>query len=154
MWSQPLRPEYFGLGVFPVFNMETPEGRFYGFPVYGVPGFKLGRYHHLYQRADPHRMDRECHPEDEQVLRDAIRRYFPDANGPTMTLKTCLFTNTRDEHFVIDHHPEFPQVCIAAGFSGHGFKFCSVIGEIMADLALERTTRWDIGLFRLHRLLN
>ena len=154
MWSQPLRPEYFGLGVFPVFNMETPEGRFYGFPMYGVPGFKLGRYHHLYQRADPHRMDRECHPEDEQVLRDAIRRYFPDANGPTMVLKTCLFTNTRDEHFVIDHHPEFPQVCIAAGFSGHGFKFCSVIGEIMADLALERTTRWDIGLFRLHRLLN
>ncbi|MCH7897449.1 MAG: N-methyl-L-tryptophan oxidase [candidate division NC10 bacterium] len=154
MWTQPLHPEYFRLEVFPVFNMETPEGRFYGFPIHGVPGFKLGRYHHLYQRADPHRMDRECHPEDEQVLRDAIRRYFPDANGPTMALKTCLFTNTRDEHFVIDHHPEFPQVCIAAGFSGHGFKFCSVIGEIMADLALESYTRWDIGLFRLNRLLN
>lgn len=154
MWSQPLRPEHFDLGVFPVFNMETPEGRFYGFPIYGIPGFKMGKYHHLYQRADPNRMDRECHPEDQKVLRDAIRRYFPDANGPTIALKTCLFTNTRDEHFVIDLHPEFPQVCIAAGFSGHGFKFCSVIGEIMADLAMGRTTRWDIGLFRLHRLLN
>lgn len=154
MWSQPLRPEHFGLEVFPVFNMETPEGRFYGFPMYGVPGFKLGKYHHLKERADPDRMDRECHPEDEQVLREAIRRYFPDADGPTMALKTCLFTNTRDEHFVIDLHPEFPQVCIAAGFSGHGFKFCSVIGEVMTDLALGRTTRWDIGLFRLHRLLH
>ena len=154
MWSQPRRPEYFALDVFPVFNMETPEGRFYGFPVYGVPGFKIGKYHHLYQRADPNRMDRECHPEDEKALRDAVRRYFPDANGPTIALKTCLFTNTPDEHFVIDHHSEFPQVCMAAGFSGHGFKFCSVIGEIMAELALERATRWDISLFHMHRLLD
>jgi len=53
---------------------------------------------------------------------------------------------------LIDLHPEFPQVCIAAGFSGHGFKFCSVIGEIVADLALEGSTQWDIGLFHLHRL--
>jgi len=152
IWTQPLRPDYFRLGVFPVFNMEAPEGRFYGFPIYGVPGFKLGKYHHLHQRTDPDHMDRECHPEDEEVLRAAIRRYFPDANGPTMALKTCLFTNTRDEHFLIDLHPEFPQVCIAAGFSGHGFKFCSVIGEIVADLALEGSTQWDIGLFHLHRL--
>jgi sarcosine oxidase len=68
-----------------------------------------------------------------------------------MSLKTCLFTNTPDEHFIIDLHPVFPQVCIAAGFSGHGFKFCSVVGEIMADLAQTGQSRHDLNLFRLRR---
>ncbi|MGH9396497.1 MAG: N-methyl-L-tryptophan oxidase, partial [Terriglobia bacterium] len=84
MWAQPIRPDYFQLGAFPVFNLEAPEGRFYGFPVYGIPGFKLGKYHHRREHADPDHMDRECHPQDEQVLREAVERYFPDANGPTM----------------------------------------------------------------------
>lgn len=151
LWSQPLQPGYFRLGAFPVFNMEVPEGRFYGFPVYGIPGFKIGKYHHRREQVDPEHTDRQCHPEDEEVLREAIRLYFPDADGPTMSLKTCLFTNSPDEHFLIDHHPQLPQVCFAAGFSGHGFKFCSVIGEVMTDLALEGETRWDISLFRLNR---
>jgi sarcosine oxidase len=152
IWTQPLRPEFFRLGMFPVFNMEAPEGRFYGFPVYGVPGFKIGRYHHRQERVDPDHMDRKLYSaEDEEVLRAGIRRYFPDADGPTMSMKTCLFTNSPDEHFILDLHPDFPHVAIAAGFSGHGFKFCSVIGEIMADLILEGTTSLDIDMFRLGR---
>lgn len=152
IWTQPLRPEFFRLGSFPVFNMEAPEGRFYGFPVYGVPGFKIGRYHHRDEQVDdPDRMDRECHPEDEKVLRAGIRRYFPDADGPTMGMKTCLFTNSPDEHFILDLHPDFPQVAVAAGFSGHGFKFCSVIGEIMSELILDGAARLDIDMFRLAR---
>jgi len=152
LWTQPLRPESFRLGAFPVFNMEAPEGRFYGFPVYGVPGFKIGRYHHRGEQVDdPDRMDRECHREDEAVLRAGIRRYFPDADGPTMSMKTCLFTNSPDEHFILDLHPDAPQVAVAAGFSGHGFKFCSVIGEIMSDLVLDGGTSLDIGMFRLSR---
>ena len=66
-------------------------------------------------------------------------------------MQVCMFTNTPDEHFIVDVHPAYPQVSIAAGFSGHGFKFCSVIGEIMADLALGGTTRHNIDLFRLRR---
>jgi sarcosine oxidase len=151
LWTQPLRPDYFAVGAFPVFNMEAPEGRFYGFPVYGVPGFKIGKYHHRHERANADDIDRTCYPEDERVLREGIRKYFPDANGPTMAMKTCLFTNSPDEHFILDTHPALPQVSIAAGFSGHGFKFCSVIGEIMADLALEGGTRFDIEMFRLAR---
>ena len=152
IWTQPLRPEYFRLGAFPVFNMEAPEGRFYGLPVYGVPGFKFGKYHHRSQRVDdPDHMDRECHMEDEEVLRAGLRRYFPDANGPTMAMKTCLFTNSPDEHFIIDRLEDSPQVAVAAGFSGHGFKFCSVVGEIMAELVLEGSTSLDIGMFRLNR---
>jgi sarcosine oxidase len=132
--------------------MEAPEGRFYGFPVYGIPGFKLGKYHHRGERVDdPDHMDRECHPEDEDVLREGIRRYFPDADGPTMAMKACLFTNSPDEHFIIDRLPDDPQVAIAAGFSGHGFKFASVIGEIMTELIIDGATRLDTSLFRLDR---
>ncbi len=151
LWAHPARPEHFQLGVFPVFNMEAAEGRFYGFPVYGVPGFKIGRYHHRRQSGDADATDRSCYPDDELILREGIRRYFPDADGPTMAMKTCLFTNSPDAHFILDVLPGQTQVSVAAGFSGHGFKFCSVVGEIMAELALDGGTRHDLALFRLSR---
>jgi len=157
IWTQPRRPELFRLGAFPVFYMEDLEGdgpaRYYGLPIWGSPGFKFGRYHHLGQRVDPNTMDRECGPKDEAVLRSAIRKYFPDGDGHTMAMKTCLFSNSPDENFVIDLHPDYPQVSIAAGFSGHGFKFASVVGEIMADLAMGgRSSRFtDLSLFSIGR---
>jgi sarcosine oxidase len=151
IWTQPLRPELFALGAFPIFNMDSREGHFYGFPVHGVPGFKIGKYHHREERSDADAIDRECHREDEEVLRRGIRAYFPDADGPTMAMKSCIFTNSPDEHFILDFHPRHSKIVIAAGFSGHGFKFCSVVGEIMADLALDGATRHDISMFRLSR---
>jgi sarcosine oxidase len=150
-WLQPTRPELFALGAFPVFVLQVEEGLYYGFPEWGVPGFKFGRYHHLVERVDPDSMDREPNRRDEQILRDFARRYFPDGEGPTVALKACLFTNTPDEHFILDVHPIHPQVALAAGFSGHGFKFCSVVGEIMADLSQRGETKHDLGLFRLDR---
>jgi sarcosine oxidase len=152
LWAQPLRPELFRLGAFPVFNLEAPEGRFYGSPIHSVPGFKIGKYRHLHEKTHPDRVDRDIHAEDEQVLREGIRRFFPDADGPTMAMKTCLFTNSPDGHFIIGGHREIPEVMIASGFSGHGFKFCSVVGEIMADLAIKGETRHGIELFRPERL--
>jgi sarcosine oxidase len=152
LWAQPLRPEFFQLATFPVFNMESREGRFYGFPIYGLPGFKIGKYHHRLEQTGADSVDREIHPEDEAVLRDGIRRYFPDADGPTMAMTTCLFTNSPDEHFILDRHPEHANVCLAGGFSGHGYKFCSVVGEIMADLALSEQSRFDLSLFTVNRL--
>ena len=151
LWTQPRRPERFRIGAFPVFNMEAPEGRFYGFPIHGIPGFKIGKYHHRGQQVDPDSIDRDCDARDEAVVREGIRRYFPDADGPTLSMATCMFTNTPDEHFILDVHPDAPRVSIAAGFSGHGFKFCSVVGEIMADLATTGRTRWNVELFRLAR---
>ena len=136
---------------FPVFNMETPEGRFYGFPCYAVPGFKIGKYHHLQESVDADDVDRTCYAEDEAILREGIQRYFPDADGPTLAMKVCMFTNSPDEHFIIDRFHDAPSVVLAAGFSGHGFKFSSVVGEILADLALDGTTRWDLDLFRWDR---
>ena len=150
-WFQPERPDLFLPESFPVFGVLVEEGHYYGFPSYSVPGFKIGRSHHLQQQVDPDNMDREVHAKDEEVLRQFTSRYFPLAAGPVLSLKTCIFTNTPDEHFIIDTLPSHPQVSVAAGFSGHGFKFASVIGEIMADLAQNGETGHDISLFRLDR---
>jgi sarcosine oxidase len=69
-----------------------------------------------------------------------------------MALRACLYTNVSDEHFVIDTLPDSPQVVVASPCSGHGYKFCSVIGEVLADLATEGCTRFDLSPFRLSRL--
>ena len=150
-WLQPTRPEYFQIDTFPVFNLEVEEGRYYGFPSFLVPGFKFGKYHHRGEQVDPDLVNREPEPEDEELLRAFARRYFPDGAGPTLMLKGCLFTNSPDRHFILDLHPEHPEVAIAAGFSGHGYKFCSVVGEVMADLAQHGETGHDIEFFRLAR---
>ena len=151
-WLQPEKPELFTPERFPVFNVLVEEGRYYGFPVYGVPGFKFGKYHHFEEQGPPEYLSREVTQEDEEMLREFAARYFPDGAGPTMTLKSCMFTNSPDKHFIIDLHPEYPQVSFAAGFSGHGYKFASVIGEIMADLVERGESRHDIRLFSLERL--
>lgn len=151
MWVQPLIPAHFQVGNFPVFNLEGDEGRFYGFPAYSVPGFKIGKYHHLREEVQPDTVDRACHPHDEAALREGIRRYFPDADGPTLAMKVCMFTNTPDEYFVIDHHPQSRSVIVAGGFSGHGFKFSSVVGGILADLALDGHEPSSLDLFRWDR---
>jgi sarcosine oxidase len=152
-WFQPSTPELFTPQRMPVFNLALDGEHFYGFPAFGIPGFKLGRYDHYGQGGDPDAISREPTPADEAPLREFAGRYFPEGAGPTLALKTCLFEPTPDEHFLIDHHPETPAVVVGAGFSGHGFKFCSVVGEILADLALEGGTPHDIGLFRLSRLV-
>ncbi len=150
-WLEPERPERFQPDTFPVFNLEVEEGRYYGFPRVLAPGFKFGKYHHRGGVADPDAMNREPEPEDEALLRAFARRYFPEGAGRTLMLKTCLFTNSPDRHFILDRHPDHPEVAIAAGFSGHGYKFCSVVGEIMADLAQRGESRHDIEFFGLSR---
>jgi sarcosine oxidase len=150
-WLQPTRPELFEPGRMPVFNLALDGGHFYGFPAHGIPGFKLGRYDHFGSGGDPDTISREPTLEDEAPLRAFAERYFPDGAGPTVALKSCLFEPSPDEHFLIDRHPDAPSAVVAGGFSGHGYKFCSVVGEILADLAIDGSTRHDIELFRLDR---
>ncbi len=152
LWTAPLAPEHFAPKRFPVFNVESPFGRFYGFPNHEGEGFKIGKYHHLRQPVDdPDHVERECLPEDEEVLREAVAEYFPTANGPARRMAACLFTNSPDSHFLLDRHPGENGVFVAAGFSGHGFKFCSVVGKIMADFCLDRQPSWDLRSFRANR---
>ena len=152
IWAQPRHPELFTPDRFPVFNLQVEEGRYYGFPVYEVPGFKFGRYHHRGETVPADAMRREVDSVDEHLLRSFGARYFPAGTGETLALRACMFTNTPDEHFILDHHPEHPQVVLASPCSGHGYKFCSVIGEILADLAIgSGETRHDIDFLRLDR---
>jgi sarcosine oxidase len=150
-WFQPTAPALFRPDVFPVFNLAHGEDRYYGFPVFGIPGFKFGRYHHRHEQIDPETMQREPDAEDEAILREASLRYFPASAGPVMSLKSCIFTNTPDEHFILDTLPGDERVVIASPCSGHGYKFASVMGEIIADLATAGQTAHDIALFRLDR---
>jgi sarcosine oxidase len=150
-WFQPTRPDLFVPERLPVFNLVLDGEHFYGFPVFGIPGFKLGRYDHFGPGGDPDAISREPTLDDEMPLRVFAERYFPEGAGPTIALKTCLFEPSPDEHFLLDRHPDSERVVVGAGFSGHGFKFCPVIGEILADLALAGETRHDIELFRLDR---
>jgi sarcosine oxidase len=151
-WFHTTRTELFTPERMPVFNLIVDGEHFYGFPAHGIPGVKLGRYEREGESGDPDSISREATIDDEVPLRAFAERYLPDGAGPTIALKTCLFELSPDEHFLIDRHPESDNVVVAAGFSGHGFKFCSVVGEILADLTLEGSTRHDIGLFRLDRV--
>jgi sarcosine oxidase len=150
-WLQPTRAELFAPDRFPVFLIDVADGSYYGFPVHDVPGFKFGRYHHLAEEIDPSDEDRSVRPDDEALLRAFAERYFPDGAGATVMLKACMFTNSPDEHFLLGSIADTPQVSLFAGESGHGYKFASVVGEILADLAVDGGTRHDIGLFRLDR---
>lgn len=150
-WFQPKRPEPFRLGAFPVSNLKCDLGHFYQFPVWHVPGFKIGLYHHLREHGNADHISREPTPADEAILREGLKRFFPDANGDCLALRACLFTNTPDEHFVIDGLPGNSDVVVASPCSGHGYKFASVMGEILADLAMGKTPLFDLSPFKLTR---
>lgn len=150
-WFRTLVPENFRLGRFPIGIVDGDPWHLYVFPEWGIPGFKIGVYNHLRETGHADELSREPTGRDEAFLREALRAYFPDADGPALSLKCCLFTNTPDEHFVIDRLPDTPQVVVASPCSGHGYKFASVMGEVLADLASERRPPFDLGLFSLDR---
>ena len=156
-WFQPQKPEIFSPGKLPVWILDDATGQesdkmYYGLPLWGIPGFKVGLFNHLEERIDdPSELNTDIHPADEALLRGFTQRHFPDGCGPTLSMRTCMFTNTPDKEFILDQHPDLPQVVFGAGFSGHGFKFASVIGEILTELALDGQTRHDIDFLRLSR---
>ena len=150
-WFQPANPALFAPDRFPVGNLAFDEGRYCLLPVWNTPGLKIGLYNHRREQGDPDALPRTATDEDEAVLRRCISRYFPGADGPVMALSACLFTNTPDEHFVIDMLPEAPEVLVVSACSGHGFKFVPVVGEIVADLVTTGVSRFDLSMFRLSR---
>jgi sarcosine oxidase len=137
---------------FPIYLAETPAGFYYGFPVIDANGHKAARHDGGEQVADPAQVNRTVTADDEADVRSFLRSHLTSLDGSLRTSRVCLYTVTPDQHFVIDRHPEFPQVALAAGFSGHGFKFASVVGEILADLAEKGQTDWPIAMFRADRL--
>lgn len=147
-WFAPrARAEIFAPERCPVHIWETaPQRFFYGFPDLG-DGMKLAR-HHAGEVCDPDRLHREVSDAEVAPIRGWVRRFLPDADGALRTTEVCMYTNTPDAHFWIDRHPEQAQVLIASACSGHGFKFASVLGELLAQWLVSGRTQVHLSPFR------
>lgn len=146
----PARPEHFAPTRCPIYLWDVPEGDYYGFPNLPGQGVKFGR-HDVGEHCTARTVRRVVDPAEIAALRAVLDRYMPGAAGEVLWTLTCLYTNTPDRHFIIDRHPDHPQVVYGAGFSGHGFKFSSALGEVLADLATTGATRYPIDFLAARR---
>lgn len=160
VWVRPGSPESFVPASFPCWMIAAHDlkGVYYGFPYLagvkfpGPEGLKFA-LHYPADTTDPDHVNRELGKAELQEIIDGVKKYFPAvAGGELVAFKTCLYANTPDENFIIDLLPGYDgDVVVACGFSGHGFKFVPVIGEILADMALEGKTELPIDFLRLKR---
>ncbi len=133
-----------------VYFWATPEGIYAGFPHFDGEGVKIMR-HDRSETCTPSTVRRDIDAADVEEVARFADKYMPFANGGVTSSKVCLYTMTPDNHFVIDRHPELPELVYATACSGHGFKFAPVIGEVLADLALEGSTDKPIGFLSANR---
>jgi sarcosine oxidase len=152
-WFEPKEPAHFRRDRFPVFLYETPEHAFYGVPMIDSQGVKLARHYGEPELSSPDAMNWETTAADEAAVRPFLDTYLPNRIGRCNAMQACMYTLTPDRHFVIDKHPKNSNLILAGGFSGHGFKFSPVVGEILADLTLSGTTLHPIDLFRANRFV-
>jgi sarcosine oxidase len=147
---EPQAPERFSPPGFPAFIWDVAEGEVYGIPYLPGSGFKVGG-HDPGEPCTPETARRTVTAEEIENVRSIFERCLPGCATTMSMAATCLYTVTPDRHFIIDRHPEHPQVSYAAGFSGHGFKFGPTIGEVLADLAIEGSSRHDVAFLRAAR---
>lgn len=151
-WFQPKKENIYD-DNFPCYIFDTEkDGHYYGFPDFDNHGLKLGRMDDDIP-CDPDDVNRTygVYKQDENDVRNFLKRYMPDAAGKLLDGKVCMFSNTPDEDFIIDIHPDNSNIVFAGGFSGHGFKFASVIGAILSELSTDGTTTRDINFLNLKR---
>jgi len=135
----------FTAGSLPCFAFARPDGFFYGFPRLDDRGVKIAEHTGGTVVADPLAVDRSIDPREQQALDAVITAHLPRLGSAVADHAACLYTMSPDHHFLVGRHPDHARVAIAAGFSGHGFKFASVMGEALADLALTGTTPLPLG---------
>ncbi len=159
-WVKPGNWNDYTLDNFPCWLMADDKrpGCYYGFPIlpeskFGAPiGLKLAHHYPAFT-TDPDHVNRQITPGDEEDLKYVLDKYFHDV-FEILSYKICLYANSPDEDFIIDHLPGYDDhVVVACGFSGHGFKFVSVIGEILADLAIEGESKLPIEFLSSKRFL-
>jgi sarcosine oxidase len=150
-WMEPSDPELFVPGRLPIYLWDSADGQvFYGFPHVEWPGVKVAR-HHTGEFCDPDTVDRTVNAEDERLMRRAIEKRIPSLNGRVLDAQICVYENSPDGHFLIDRVAAHPNIVYAGGFSGHGFKFASVVGEILADLVTRGEATPDADFLRAGR---
>jgi sarcosine oxidase len=137
----------------PVYIFDDTDRIFYGFPYVEGQGVKVAGLH-FGDKADPDTVDRTASARDEERVRAWLARRMPLANGERRDAKVCMYTNTPDAHFIVDRLADHPNVVVASACSGHGFKFSSVIGEILAELVLDGATRHPISFLSANRLVH
>jgi len=131
----------------------APDRTFYTLPDFG-DGFKAAM-HHEGQSVDPDHVNRETSPEEVARVAELLRCFMPNVEWQLRESQVCVYTNAPDRHFIIDRHPSHPdRVVVVSACSGHGFKFATAIGEIVADLVAERKPRFDLDMFRMSRFGN
>ncbi len=149
-WFQPPGGvEAFLPGRQPIYIREDREGnQIYGFPAIDGPagGVKVSFFRRG-EECTPDTIDRQVHSAEIEDMREHTARLLPSLPGELLAASTCMYSNTPDHHFVIARHPGHDDVTVACGFSGHGFKFVPVVGEILADLATTGSTTHPIELF-------
>jgi monomeric sarcosine oxidase len=150
-WVAARDPRYDEAAGCPTFLFELPEGRFYGFPDAGGAGVKVAEHTGGEPVADPSAVDRTVDPADRARVVAFLRAHLPGVSDRSLAHAVCMYTMSPDGHFLVDLHPEHANVAFVAGLSGHGFKFASVLGEILADLALDGRTAHPVGFLRLRR---
>jgi len=148
-WFHPqAHPTHFDPATCPVYLWEYAPGKvLYGFPNLGH-GVKAGIHHQGEQVPHPNEVQREPTDADLSTLRTTLGALLPDAVGALANAAVCFYTNTPDEHYLIDRHPVHRQVVYASACSGHGFKASNAVGEVLADLVLEHPPQVDIDAFR------
>jgi sarcosine oxidase len=147
-WYQPLDGFVTQPQRMPVFlRDEGDDGSYFGFPAIGVDGVKIGRHAHFREPIDPNQPNPPVNEADTALLDAFIAKRLPAAGGLRVNAITCRYTMLPSEDFLIDLLPGDPRIIVASPCSGHGFKFTSVVGEILADLALEGGTTLPIGAF-------
>jgi sarcosine oxidase len=151
-WFEPQDASLFAPEVFPIHIWEADDGvLFYGFPSQaGVPGVKVA-FHTVCTECNPDEINREVSEDETEQMRSYLRRYVPSLAGRRLDARTCMYTSTPDKHFVIGRHPDHDRVVLLAGFSGHGFKFSSVVGEVAAELICDGESKQAIDLFSPER---
>ncbi|MGF1513690.1 MAG: N-methyl-L-tryptophan oxidase [Elainellaceae cyanobacterium] len=152
---QPASPTDFTPDRFPVFFAHMNGD--YGEMPYGIPhedpsiGVKITTFYGWPTVTTPDEVDYTPSQDWTERIRRFAQQYVPGAAGPLLSTRRCLYTLTPDKDFVVDQHPSYPHVVIGAGFSGHGFKFTTLLGKMLADLAVEGSTPHDTSLFKLAR---
>jgi sarcosine oxidase len=145
----------FGPGQFPIYIWDAAPGVMpYGFPAIDGPagGVKVALFRSPeISVCSPETIDRAIHKTEVEFMQKTIVPLIPALSGKCVHAVTCMYTNTPDHNFVLAQHPKHSQVTIGCGFSGHGFKFASVIGEVLADLAVKGATSFDIDFLRPSR---
>ncbi len=135
----------------PTFFFETPAGYYYGFPRIDARGVKVAEHSGGQPVDDPLNADRGLDPAEVVRVERFLSRALPGVSDQQTEHGTCFYTLTPDEHFLVDRHPSFASVVFAGGLSGHGFKFTPVLGEILADLAIDGSTAHPIEFLSCQR---